>query len=59
MALSKHIDADDLIAAAKDHPHLSLVQRPGGAKRATVHQGGFGGRYRTEELPKYSIPKKG
>ncbi|KDN53133.1 glutamate decarboxylase [Tilletiaria anomala UBC 951] len=59
MTLSKHIDADDLIQQAQDHPYLSFVQRPGGAKKRAAHSGPFGGRYQTQELPKYSFPSIG
>ena len=59
MSLSKHVDADDLIANARDHPYLSLVQRPGGEKQRTAHKGPFGGRYQTEALPKYKLPQDG
>ena len=55
MSLSQHIDADALLAAAEDHPHLSLVERSGDAR---LHHRA-GGRYRVDKLPKYQIPKEG
>lgn len=55
MSLSRHVDADDLMEAAADHPHVSLVDRP--AESRTTHD--RGGRYRISKLPKYSIPKDG
>lgn len=55
MALSQHIDADALIEAAQDHPHLSLVERAADAR--STHR--VGGRYRVDKLPKYKMPEEG
>lgn len=55
MSLSRHVDADDLMEAAADHPHVSLVDRA--AESRTTHD--RGGRYRISKLPKYSIPEDG
>ncbi len=59
MALSKHVDADELIAASKDHPQLSLVSRTGGHKSRATKSHAFAGRYATDEIPKFSLPQKG
>lgn len=55
MSLSRHVDADDLLEKAQDHPHLSLVERAEDSRVSHVR----GGRYRIDKLPKYSLPKAG
>lgn len=55
MSLSRHVDADALMEAAADHPHVSLVDRP--RENRTTHD--HGGRYRISKLPKYSLPEDG
>ncbi|KAI0747902.1 glutamate decarboxylase [Daedaleopsis nitida] len=53
MALSKHLNPDQLIQSAKDHK--SHVHS------STNHQAvhAYGGRYGTEPIPKYKLPSKG
>ncbi|ORX35018.1 putative glutamate decarboxylase [Kockovaella imperatae] len=55
MALGRHVDADKLIAASRDHPahkHTSA--------RHDLHDNPFLSRYDVEtELPKYRLPDKG
>lgn len=55
MSLSRHIDADAVLEAAQDNPHVALVQRS--LESRTSHH--RGGRYRTEKLPKFHIPQNG
>lgn len=55
MSLSRHVDAEALMEAAADHPHVSLVKRD--AESRTTHD--RGGRYRISKLPKYHIPEEG
>jgi glutamate decarboxylase len=50
-----HIDADALMEAAADHPHLSLVERSRENRTSTSS----GGRYRVEKMPKFKIPQEG
>ncbi|EJF65670.1 glutamate decarboxylase [Dichomitus squalens LYAD-421 SS1] len=54
MALSKHLNADRLIQASKDH-------KAPGAHSSTDHHAvhGYGARYGTEPIPKYRLPSKG
>ncbi|PWN54445.1 glutamate decarboxylase [Violaceomyces palustris] len=59
MSLSKHIDAEELIQQAADHPYVGLVQRAGGKSSRKHHSGAHAGRYDTEQIPKYTIPAKG
>ncbi|EST07358.1 Pyridoxal phosphate-dependent decarboxylase [Kalmanozyma brasiliensis GHG001] len=59
MSLSKHVDPDELIEQAVDHPILGLLQHPGGKKSHAYHSHAHAGRYVTEPIPKYQIPKKG
>jgi hypothetical protein len=43
MALSSHVNADELMKAAEDHPHLSLLKRAGGgSKRHAFHTSHYG-----------------
>jgi glutamate decarboxylase len=55
MSLSSHVDADQIMEAAADHPHVSLVNRDQRAR--TTHD--RGGRYRISKLPKYHLPEDG
>ncbi|GAK67430.1 glutamate decarboxylase [Moesziomyces antarcticus] len=59
MSLSKHVDADELIQQAADHPILGLLQHAGGKKSHAFHSGAHAGRYTTEPIPKYKIPENG
>lgn len=59
MSLSKHIDPEELVEQASDHPILSLLERPGGKHAHAYHSGAHAGRYVTEPIPKYKIPEKG
>lgn len=59
MSLSKHIDPEELIEQAADHPILSLLEHPSGRKAHTYHSGAHAGRYVTEPIPKYKIPERG
>ncbi|GAC76287.1 glutamate decarboxylase [Moesziomyces antarcticus T-34] len=59
MSLSKHVDADELIQQAADHPILGLLQHAGGKKAHAYHSGAHAGRYTTEPIPKYKIPENG
>ncbi|ETS60378.1 hypothetical protein PaG_05582 [Moesziomyces aphidis] len=59
MSLSKHVDADELIQQAADHPILGLLQHAGGKKAHAYHSGAHAGRYTTEPIPKYKIPQNG
>ncbi|KAH9854009.1 glutamate decarboxylase [Lenzites betulinus] len=53
MALSKHLNADQLIQSAKDHK--------GHIHSSTAHTAvsAYGGRYGTDPIPKYKLPSKG
>ncbi|OCH95645.1 glutamate decarboxylase [Obba rivulosa] len=55
MALSKHLNPDNLIKAAQDHPNKRHL------KSSTGHQQThpYGGRYGLEPIPKYHIPSTG
>lgn len=55
MSLSRHVDADALMEAAADHPHLNLVERTNESRLSHDR----GGRYRIDKLPKYTVPKEG
>ncbi|SPO31582.1 related to GAD1 - glutamate decarboxylase [Ustilago trichophora] len=59
MSLSKHIDPEELIEQAADHPILSLLEHPSGKQAHTYHSGAHAGRYVTEPIPKYKMPQKG
>ncbi|SNX87806.1 related to GAD1 - glutamate decarboxylase [Melanopsichium pennsylvanicum] len=59
MSLSKHIDPEELIEQASDHPILSLLEHSSGKKAHAYHSGAHAGRYVTEPIPKYQIPQKG
>ncbi|KAJ1024137.1 hypothetical protein NDA16_002976 [Ustilago loliicola] len=59
MSLSKHIDPEELVQQAADHPILSLLEHPSGRKAHAYHSGAHAGRYVTEPIPKYKIPEKG
>jgi len=55
MALSKHIDADQLLAKSRDHP----IHKHTG-KRQDLHDIPYGSRYEVDtELPKYRMPEAG
>ncbi|KAF9448591.1 glutamate decarboxylase [Macrolepiota fuliginosa MF-IS2] len=57
MSLSRHIDAEEVIAKAKEHPHTKHAhhaRRHGPAKVSTWKHDEEG-----TELPKYTIPKHG
>ncbi|TFY54897.1 hypothetical protein EVJ58_g8585, partial [Rhodofomes roseus] len=55
MVLSKHLNAESLIKAARDHPSRKHVQSSNGHQ--IVHP--YGARYGTEPIPKYKLPRKG
>ena len=59
MSLSKHVDPEELIEHAVDHPILGLLKHESGKHRHAFHSGAHAGRYVTEPIPKYTIPKKG
>ncbi|GAC94259.1 glutamate decarboxylase [Pseudozyma hubeiensis SY62] len=59
MSLSKHVDPEELIEQAADHPILSLLEHPAGKRAHAYHSGAHAGRYVTEPIPKYKIPQKG
>lgn len=59
MSLSKHIDPEELVESASDHPILSLLEHPGGKRSHAYHSTAHAGRYVTEPIPKYRIPQKG
>ncbi|ORY27321.1 pyridoxal phosphate-dependent transferase [Naematelia encephala] len=55
MSLGRHIDADKLIAEARDHP----IHRHAG-KRQDLHEFAYGSRYEVDtEVPKYQMPETG
>ncbi|RPD65905.1 glutamate decarboxylase [Lentinus tigrinus ALCF2SS1-7] len=55
MALSKHLNADQLIQSAKDNPSKVHVHS------STNHNinNAYGARYGTDPIPKYKLPSKG
>ncbi|RDX48375.1 glutamate decarboxylase [Lentinus brumalis] len=55
MALSKHLNPDQLIQAAKDHPANHHVRSSNNHQAESA----YGGRYGTDPIPKYSLPSKG
>ncbi|SJX66366.1 related to GAD1-glutamate decarboxylase [Sporisorium reilianum f. sp. reilianum] len=59
MSLSKHVDPEELIEQAADHPILGLLEHPAGRHAHAYHRGAHAGRYNTEPIPKYKIPQKG
>ncbi|KAN0064924.1 glutamate decarboxylase gad1 [Thecaphora frezii] len=59
MSLSKHIDPDELVQQAADHPYIGLVQREGAHSDRRYYSGIHAGRYTTEPIPKYTMPEKG
>ncbi|PWY97927.1 glutamate decarboxylase [Testicularia cyperi] len=59
MSLSKHIDPEELIEQAADHPILGLLDHAGGKHARGYHAGAHAGRYATEPVPKYTMPKQG
>lgn len=59
MSLSKHVDPEELIEQAADHPILGLLDHPAGKRAHAYHRGAHAGRYNTEPIPKYQIPQKG
>ncbi|SPO37649.1 related to GAD1 - glutamate decarboxylase [Pseudozyma flocculosa] len=59
MSLSKHIDPDELVQQAADHPFVGLVKRPGGHNDRKFYSGVHAGRYTTEPIPKYTLPQRG
>ncbi|KIS65974.1 glutamate decarboxylase GAD1 [Mycosarcoma maydis] len=59
MSLSQHIDPEELIEQAADHPILGLLEHPAGKHARAYHSGAHAGRYVTEPIPKYKIPQKG
>lgn len=59
MSLSKHVDPEELIEQAADHPILGLFDHPAGKRAHAYHRGAHAGRYNTEPIPKYKIPEKG
>ncbi|KAF8605688.1 glutamate decarboxylase [Ceratobasidium sp. AG-I] len=50
MSLSRHQDAESLVAKAVDHPHR---------KHHEIHDGSYSSRFATEQLPKFHIPSTG
>ncbi|ELU39983.1 glutamate decarboxylase [Rhizoctonia solani AG-1 IA] len=60
MSLSRHLDADTILAQAVDHPHRKHVHHSRNDKqRREIHDGAYSSRFATEQLPKYSIPSTG
>lgn len=56
MALSKHIDPEALLEAARKHPHRGLVHR----KHREIHEGSYASRFESDvEVPKFTMPKTG
>jgi glutamate decarboxylase len=55
--LSHHIDSQSVLDSAKDHPHLSLLNKAGGGNNRVTHGNIHAGRYQTEGVPKYSLPE--
>ncbi|TFK90948.1 glutamate decarboxylase [Polyporus arcularius HHB13444] len=55
MALSKHLNPDQLVQDAKDHPANRHVRSSNNHQADTA----YGGRYGTDPIPKYSLPSKG
>lgn len=62
MSLSRHLDADTLIAQAVDHPHRKHLHH---AKSSTqrrereIHDGAYSSRFASERLPKFKLPPVG
>ncbi|CAE6410228.1 unnamed protein product [Rhizoctonia solani] len=60
MSLSRHLDADTIIAQAADHPHKKHVHHARGSKQQReIHDGAYSSRFATERLPKFSVPPVG
>ncbi|CEL60368.1 glutamate decarboxylase [Rhizoctonia solani AG-1 IB] len=60
MSLSRHLDADTILAQAVDHPHRKHVHHSRSDKqRREIHDGAYSSRFATEQLPKFSIPSTG
>lgn len=59
MSLSKHVDPEELVEQAVDHPILGLLKHASGKQAHAYHSGAHAGRYVTEPIPKYKIPQKG
>ncbi|KAF8526307.1 glutamate decarboxylase [Hysterangium stoloniferum] len=57
MALSKHIDPEELLRAAKDHKSPTHSSHKPAVSTHSSHP--YGARYGTEPIPKYHIPTKG
>ncbi|EJT99282.1 glutamate decarboxylase [Dacryopinax primogenitus] len=56
MALSKHIDAEALIEAARKHPHHKILER----HHREIHEGVYASRFDADaEVPKYKMPQVG
>lgn len=56
MALSKHIDADSLLSAARAHPHRKHVHRD----NRDIHEGSYSSRFEADfDVPKFVMPKSG
>ncbi|KAK0531989.1 glutamate decarboxylase gad1 [Tilletia horrida] len=56
MVLSKHVDVEQLIKDAQEHPHLKHTGNPKSRARQVV---AYSGRYQTEALPRYEFPSNG
>ncbi|CAO1636707.1 unnamed protein product [Sympodiomycopsis kandeliae] len=57
--LSRHIDADDVLSRAADHPHDAILKAAGGGNSTTSFANIHAGRYQTQGIPKYTVPQEG
>lgn len=48
--LSRHVDTDDLLDRAADHPHQAILKAAGGGNTAASHANIHAGRYQTEKI---------
>lgn len=60
MSLSRHQDADSLIAKAVDHPHRKHVRGAmSSSQKREIHDGAYSSRFASERLPKFKLPSAG
>ncbi|KAB5589249.1 Glutamate decarboxylase [Ceratobasidium theobromae] len=60
MSLSRHLNADTLIAQSIDHPHKKHVHHSQRAsEKREIHNGAYSSRFATERLPKFNVPPVG
>lgn len=48
--LSRHVDTDDLLQRAADHPHQAILKAAGGGNSSASHTNIHAGRYQTEGI---------